>query len=204
MAKPCPHPQAAADDAKEFAGGAALERRWYAVYTKPCHEKRVVKHLDVADIESFLPLYRTSRRWNNRCTVSLERPLFPNYLFVHIEPRERIRVLDLSGVLSIVGSARRPMPLPNDEIERLRSGLHLLHAQPHPVLTIGERVRVRGGPLEGMTGILAQKKNGFWVVLTVELIMKSVAVEVSTSDIEPISPSPLVGLAWQGNGDGTN
>ena len=166
-------------------------RRWYAAYTKPCHEKRVAEHLEIRNIELFLPLYRSAGRWNNGC-VPPERPLFPGYIFVHIPPGEWVRVLELSGVVSIVGTAREPSPLPDDDIEQLRSGLHLVRAEPHPTLTTGETVRIRRGPLQGMTGVVTRQKNSFRVVLTVDLVMKSVAVEVSVSDVEPIrQPAPV-------------
>jgi len=161
-------------------------RRWYAAYTKPCHEKRVAEHLEIRKIESFLPLYRGSRRWNNGCNITFERPLFPGYVFVHIPLNERVRVLKLSGVVSIVGTTREPTPLPDEDIERLRSGLPLVNAEPHPVLTVGERVRIRRGPLEGWSGIVSRIQNRFRVVLTLDLIMKSWAVEVCADDVEPI------------------
>lgn len=180
--------------------GAQIERksilpdtscRWYAAYTKPCHEKRVAEHLEIRNIELFLPLYLSQRRWNNGCKVTLERPLFPGYVFVHIPPDERIGVLELSSVVSIVGTAREPTPLPDEDIERLRTGLHLTHAEPHPTLATGETVRIRRGPLQGMTGVVTRQKNSFRVVLTVDLIMKSVAVEVCADNVEPIGrPEP--------------
>ena len=166
-------------------------RRWYAAYTKPSHEKRVAEHLELRRIELFLPLYVSSRRWNNGCNVTLERPLFPGYVFVHIPASERVGVLELSGVLSIVGTARQPTPLPDEDIERFRCGLHLVQAEPHPSLTVGETVRIRRGPLQGMTGVVTRQKNSFRVVLTVDLIMKSVAVEVCTDNVELIGkPDP--------------
>jgi transcription antitermination factor NusG len=161
-------------------------RRWYAAYTKPCHEKRVAEHLEIRKIELFLPLYLSSRRWNNGCKVTLERPLFPGYVFVHILSNERVGVLELSSVVSIVGTAREPTPLPDEDIERFRSGLHLTHAEPHPAVTMGETVRIRRGPLQGMTGVVIRQKNSFRVVLTIDLIMKSVAVEVCADSVEPI------------------
>lgn len=165
-------------------------RRWYAVHTKPCHEKRVAEHLRIRSVQEFLPLYHSARRWNNGCKVNLERALFPGYVFVCILPNERVPVLELSGVLSIVGTTREPTPLPTEYIERLRSGLHLVNAQPHPGLAVGERVRICSGPLEGVSGTVARDKNGFRVVLTVDLVMKSVAVEVSVDDVEPILQVP--------------
>ncbi len=167
------------------------QRHWYAAYTKPCHEKRVAEHLGIRGVDFFLPLYRSTRRWNNGCNVTLERPLFPSYVFVHILSGERLRVLGLSSVLSIAGSSHEPAPLPDEEIERLRSGLLEVNAEPHPVLTVGERVRIRRGPLEGLHGIVSRQKNQFRVVLTLDLIMKSVAVEVCVDDTEPIGkPEP--------------
>lgn len=169
-------------------------RRWYAAYTKPCHEKRVAEQLEIRNIKLFLPLYLSQRRWNNGCKVTLERPLFPGYVFVHIPPDERIGVLELSSVVSIVGTAREPTPLPDEDIERLRAGLHLTHAEPHPTLATGETVRIRRGPLQGMTGVVTRQKNSFRVVLTVHLIMKSVAVEVCADNVEPIGrPEPSYG-----------
>jgi transcription antitermination factor NusG len=165
-------------------------RRWYAVHTKPCHEKRVAEHLQIRSVEMFLPVYRSARRWNNGCKVNLERALFPGYVFVCILRNERTRVLELSGVVSIVGTRHEPTPLPTEYVERLRSGLHLVNAQPHPGLAVGERVRICAGPLEGVSGTVARDKNGFRVVLTVDLIMKSVAVEVSVDDVEPIQQVP--------------
>jgi transcription antitermination factor NusG len=159
--------------------------RWYAAYTKPHHEKRIVECLTLRKVELFCPVHRSSRRWNNGCRVTIERPLFPGYVFVRIPLRERIKVLDLSSVVSIVGTSRGPTALPDADIERLRAGLHLVNAEPHPVLAVGEKVRICRGPLEGMSGVVTYLKNRFRVVLTLELIMRSVAVEVSMDDVVP-------------------
>jgi transcription antitermination factor NusG len=158
--------------------------RWYAAYTKSRHEKRVAEHLTIRGVELFLPLYPSTRRWNNGCTVTLERPLFPNYVFVRIQASKRVRVLELSSVLFLAGASREP--LPDEDIDRFRSGLHLVNAEPHPVLTVGERVRIRRGPFEGLSGVVSRQRNRFRVVLTLDLIMKSVAVEVCEDDVEPI------------------
>jgi transcription antitermination factor NusG len=158
--------------------------RWYAAYTKPHHEKRVAEHLEVRNIELFFPTFRITRRWNNGCTVTRESPLFPNYLFVRIPANERLRVLELSGIISIVSTSQSPTPLPDVEIERLRSGLQAVNAEPHPLLNVGETVTICRGPLQGLTGIVSFIKNKFRVVLTLQLIMRSVAVEVASEDVE--------------------
>lgn len=172
----------------------AQPRQWFAVYTNSCQEKRVAEHCQVRDIESFLPVCRSTRRWRNGCTVNLERPLFPGYVFVRVHQTHRVRVLELPGVVSIVGSARQPEPLPDADIEALRNGIHLLNAEPHRYLNVGERVRVRSGPLQGMSGILLRKKNSVRVVLTLDLIMKSISVEVDEQDLEVGSREPG---AWE-------
>lgn len=160
---------------------------WFAAYTHSHHEKRVAWHLAERQIESFLPLYAARHRWKNRCEMNLELPLFPNYVFVHIDPRERVRVLEVPGIQSLVGFGRTLAPLPQFEIEALRSGLGQRKIEPHPYLVIGERVRIKAGPMTGMEGVLVRKKNNFRVVLALDVIMQSVAVEVDADDLEPVA-----------------
>ena len=167
---------------------AAPERlsRWFAVYTTPRHEKSVARQFEVRQIEAFLPLYRSLHRWKNGCRVNVDQPLFPNYVFVSLERYEYVRVLQTPGVLSLVGSGREPSPLASSEIESLRSGLPLREFEPHPYLASGDKVRIHSGSLAGMIGVLVRKKNNFRVVLTLDLIMQSVAVEIGIDEIEPV------------------
>lgn len=160
--------------------------KWFAAYTTPRHEKVVARHLQSRHIESFLPLYSSVRRWKNGCRVAVEQPLFPSYLFVHIPRREAVKVLQIPGVVSLVSAGREPAALPSSEIESLRSSLPLRHFEPHPYLVVGERVRITAGSLEGMVGVLVRRKNDCRVVLTLELIMQSVAVEIGIDEIEPV------------------
>ena len=164
---------------------AAKVPRWYAAFTMSRHEKKIAWHLDQREIESFLPLYKTKRRWKNRCTVALELPLFPNYVFVRIDPRERLRVLDIPSVVSIVSVGREPLPVEDHYITGLRDGLLTHGIEPHPGLEVGDRVRITTGPMADMVGILDRQKNGFRVVLSLEMIGRSVAVEVDVASIEP-------------------
>jgi len=173
---------------RERTGAAAapeFSANWFAAYTNSHHEKRVATHFAERRIESFLPLYAALHRWKNRCEMNLELPLFPNYVFVRIDPRERGRVLEVPGVMSLVGFGRTLAPLPDFEIEALRSGLGKRKIEPHPYLVIGEPVRIKSGPMTGVEGVLVRKKNHFRVVLALELIMQSVAVEVDADDLEP-------------------
>ena len=128
-------------------------------------------------IENFLPFYRTARQWRKSRPVVLELPLFPTYVFVRIARQARGTVLGTPGVLSIVDSSREPWPLPDFEIEALRLGIHERKIEPHPYLTVGERVRIKAGVMTGVEGILVRKKADFRVVVTLDTIMRSVAVE---------------------------
>jgi transcription antitermination factor NusG len=168
--------------------------QWYAAYTTPRHEKHVAELLAERDIETFLPIYRTVRQWKKRCPTLLELPLFPCYLFVRVRRSARGAVLSMPGVLSIVGSPKEPWPLPHFEIEALRFGAQMGKIEPHPYLKIGERVRITTGSMAGVEGILVRKKNAFRFVLTLDAIMRSVAVEVDANDLEPVdqpaNPAP--------------
>jgi transcription antitermination factor NusG len=161
---------------------------WYAAYTAPCREKRVLEYLATRQIESFLPLYRSARKWKNGCRVELERPLFPGYVFVRIRGNERVRILEVPNVLSIVSRARVPEPLPNDVIETLRANIHLREVEPHPFLTAGEQVSICGGPFAGLSGIVLRQKTSLRVVISLSLLMQSIAVEVNREDLEPSHP----------------
>ena len=161
--------------------------KWFAVYTTPRHEKAVARHFEFRAIESFLPLYTEMHRWKNGCRVNVEQPLFPGYVFARVGRGATTQVLSVPGVLLIVGSGREPLALPDFEIEALRSGLRLRRFEPHPYLVVGERARIKSGSLAGMVGVLARKKNNLRVVLTLELIMRSVAVEVDADELERVN-----------------
>jgi transcription antitermination factor NusG len=161
------------------------EPRWFAAYTSPRHEKHVSQQMQHRGIQNFLPLYKSIRRWKDR-RKELELPIFPGYLFVRMALRERVSVLQVPGVVQLVSFQGRPAPLPDAEIDMLRGQLAQSgRLQPHPFLTVGRRVRVTNGPMTGMEGILTRKKEKLRVVLSLELIQRSVAVEVDMTDIEP-------------------
>lgn len=162
------------------------EPQWFALYTCANQERRVVAQLVAHSVEHFLPLYRSRRNWKDR-RVFLDLPLFPGYVFARFAWPERTRVLQARGAVRLVGSNGRPCPLPKRDIEALRAGITgALRFEPHPYLTAGARVRILHGPLAEMTGILVRRKNGCRVVLSVDLIARSVALEVDAADIERI------------------
>jgi transcription antitermination factor NusG len=163
-----------------------VEPRWYAVQTCANHEKRVLRQLDQRTVEAYLPLYESVRRWKDR-RVTLDLPLFPGYVFVHLALRDRLRVLQTPSVVRLVGFSGQPTALPDHEIEALRRGLAgEMRLEPHPYLKVGHRVRVRSGPLQGLQGILVRKKNGSRFVISLDLIMRSVAAEIDVAELEPV------------------
>ncbi|HLJ89763.1 MAG TPA: transcription termination/antitermination NusG family protein [Candidatus Angelobacter sp.] len=170
-------------ESKYFEG-----KGWFAVFTTPRHEKRIKEHFCLRQIENFLPLYRTPRQWKDGSKGTLELPLFPRYIFARIGAGSRIPVLEVPGVISIVGSSRESLSIPDSYVHLLRDGLRLGKVEPHPYLAEGAKVRVRSGLMAGMEGILLWNKNNFRVVLTIEMIMKSIVVEVDRYDIEAIDP----------------
>lgn len=164
---------------------ALAEPHWYAVYTCANHEKTVAAEVNARGVEHFLPLFTSVRRWKDR-RVSLELPLFPGYLFVRFALRDRMRVVQIPSVVRLVGFNGLPTALPDSEIEILRSGLSKnLRMEPHPFLTVGRRVRVTAGPFAGLTGVLKRKKSGFRVVVSLQLIQRSVVVDVDAADVCP-------------------
>ncbi len=159
--------------------------KWFAVYTMPQSEQSVVRHLDVRKVESFLPTFESTRVWKNRQHVKIVRPLFPSYLFVRICRSERGAVLGSPGALRIVGNCQGSLPIPDAEIEFLRSDFCRKKVEPYLDLVIGKQVRIKAGPMQGLQGTLVQKRSGLRFVLTIAMINQNAAVEVQADELEP-------------------
>lgn len=177
-----------------WAGGCAAAKSWFAVFTSPRHEKRVEEHCRIREIESFLPLLQKQRQWKDGSKGTVQIPLFPSYIFVRMGLGGRGPVLSLPGVRSIVGGGRESFTVADSYVHFLREGLRQGKIEPHAYLDSGARVRIRSGVMAGMEGILIRKKRDFRVVLTLEMIMKSIKVEVELDNIEPISGASCANL----------
>jgi transcription antitermination factor NusG len=163
---------------------AIVQPHWYAIYTCANHEKRVAAELSARAVEHFLPLYSSVRRWKAR-RVRLDLPLFPGYVFVRLALVERLRVLQIPSVVRLVGFHGLPTALPKSEMEILRAGLSQRSgAEPHPSFTVGRRVRITGGPFAGFDGVMKRGKSSLRVVVSLDVIQRSVAVEVDRAEIE--------------------
>jgi transcription antitermination factor NusG len=157
---------------------------WYVASTRANHEKRVALELEEREVEHFLPVYNSVRRWKDR-RVCLQLPLFPGYVFARFALSDRLKVLKIPSVARLVGFNGSPTALPDEEMQALKSGLSgALHAEPYPYLRTGCRIRLKSGPFKGLEGILRKKKAGYRLVISMELIKRSVAVEVDAADID--------------------
>lgn len=163
---------------------------WLAACVRSRHEKKVAQQLENGALQCFLPLYESVHRWKDRrATVNL--PLFPGYVFARIAPAERMRILATPGVVKLVTFQGQPAAIPDAEIDSLR---HLCaneaRVEPHPYLKIGRRVRINHGPFAGTEGILLRRKGRFRFVLSLDLIARSVAMEIDDCDVSPVFEPP--------------
>lgn len=179
-------PGSAASGMGAAAAARATVGNWYAVYTSANHERRVAEQLALRGIEHFLPTYESVRKWKDR-RVTLQRPLFPGYVFVQMELAKRLGVLQVPGVARLVGFDGQPAVVPEEDLLRVREFLRRgYRAEPHRMLKIGKRVRVTAGPLAGMEGIVARRKNGKRLVISFAAIEQAMAVEVAGEDLAAV------------------
>lgn len=165
----------------------ASQHQWYALRTAAGREKAVAAQLRNKGFEDFLPLYRSRRKWSDRIK-ELELPLFPGYLFCRFDHQNRLPILVTPGVKLIVGYGKIAVPVTEPEIESLRRAVASgAPAMPWPYLSVGQRVRIREGSLSGVEGVLIQLKSSWRIVLSVELLRRSVAVELDRDAVAPLA-----------------
>jgi len=167
-----------------------FDHRWYAVYTRSRHEKRVHDRLKAMSLESFLPLCNTLSRWKDRNSY-VQFPLFPGYLFVRIGLHDRLHVLQAPGVVNLVGQEHKPEPLPDRDIETLRTAVSQnIPLEPHSFLKTGEKVLIANGPFQGVEGILL-RKNKLRVLLSLSQIQSSFVLDIDAQDVYPVNSAPF-------------
>lgn len=169
--------------------GVALEcESWYAVQTRARHEKIVEQRLLERGVTTFLPVVTEVHRWSDR-NKTVQVPLFNCYMFAKFAPTtaDRLRVLRAEGVLGLVGARYEGTPIPDEQIDAVRT---LVEERtpwaPHPFLKIGQRVRVRGGALDNLEGILVSRNGSRALVISVDAIQRSLAVSVEGYDVEAV------------------
>ena len=178
-----------ADMQMPVEGSAMLDQaRWYAVRTRSRHEKLVARQLESQGIQSFLPVVTKINNWSDR-RKEVELPLFSGYAFVRLDhsSNDRLRVLQTQGVVNFVGVQGAGIPIPDQEIENINLLLaSRVSYQERPYLHVGQRVRVTGGALDGVEGILAAENSDHSLVISVGLIQRSLSVRVAGYNVEPI------------------
>lgn len=171
--------------------GVPASEGWWAIYTRHQHEKVVADMLTARGFDIFLPLFESTRQWKDR-RKTLSLPLFPCYLFIRGGLERRLQVVTTPGVHMVLYRGDHVAMVPQDEIEAVQRALaSSARVEPHPYLKCGMRVRVIQGPIEGVQGILVRKKNLCRLVISVDMLSQSVAVEVNACDVEPIGPGAL-------------
>jgi transcription antitermination factor NusG len=160
--------------------------RWYAVWTRSRHEQVVRTQLDEKHVTAFLPTMTRWSRWKDR-KKQIDVPLFPGYVFARFESGERLAVLKCSGVVSIVSFNGEPAPVPDHEIESIRTLVaSTLLYDPCPTIKTGTLVEVSHGPLKGVIGRLTRKGTQSRLILSVDLIGQAVSVQVDAADVKPM------------------
>ena len=165
---------------------AVEEPRWYAIHTRARYEKKITTQLQDKGVATFLPLIAQRHRWSDRYQT-IQCALFPCYAFVHLDayPKKRLAVLQTPGVMGFVGIRGVSLPIPDKEIEDIRTLLtQNVTCALYPFLRVGQRVRIRGGCLDGVEGILVAKNSDRSLVVSIELIQRSVAVRIDGYDVE--------------------
>jgi transcription antitermination factor NusG len=156
---------------------------WYSLRTRSNCEKVAAIVLESKGYQQFLPVYRSRRRWSDR-VVETQTPLFPGYLFCRFDPKRSLPIMTTPGVICIVGFGREPAPISDREIEAIHTIIDSgVTAEPCPFVRVGQRVRVNSGPLAGLEGILVQKKSEWRLVVSIEMLQRSVAVEIECDSI---------------------
>ena len=162
---------------------------WYAVQTRARNEKIVSQQLQEQGLSTFLPLITEIRRWSDR-KKKVELPLFSCYVFVKLiahDHEARMRLYRTNGVFGIVSMRGEPIPIPEEQIETLRAVVtQQIPCTTHPFLKIGQRVRIRGGSLEGVEGVLLSRNGDRTLIISVDAIQRSLAVRVEGYEVEAL------------------
>ncbi|GAB4180877.1 MAG: UpxY family transcription antiterminator [Calditrichia bacterium] len=160
---------------------------WYAVYTRARHEKKVFERMQEANIEAYLPIVKKLRQWKDR-KKWIEVPLFNNYIFVNIESKQFIQVLQIQGVSRFVSSAQKPIQIPDWQIDNLKKSLEISEEpETAEYFVSGEFVEVTDGPFRGVKGYVYDRKKKNRIALSIEGIYQSVIIEVHPNWLKKIS-----------------
>ena len=170
------------------------DEQWYALHTRSRHEKVVAALVQQKGVTTFLPLFSRVHRWSDR-RKTVQVPLFPGYTFLRVDatPETCIRILQTPGVVGFVGTGWRGIPIPEKQIQDIQTLLaQNVPCASFPFLRVGQRVRIRGGCLDGIEGRLVTVKGDRTLVISVEPILHSLAIRLEGYDVEILSPVEAV------------
>ncbi len=166
----------------------SITHPWFAVRVRSNYERVAAMHLEERGFEEFTPSYKSEQRWSDR-KKEVERFLFPGYVFCRLDPQNRLPVLTTPGVVSLLGFGKIPTPIPDHEIERIRTMVQSgLLVTPWPFLELGQTVLIERGPLAGVEGILEEVKGRCRIIVSVNLLRRSVSAEVDRNWVRPVKP----------------
>ena len=158
---------------------------WFAVRVRSNQERTAIAHLEQRGYQQFAPSFKSERRWSDR-KKEIDQYLFPGYIFCRFDPSDRLAVLTAPGVVDLVGFGRTPEPIPDEEIDRVRRMVQSgLLVTPYPFLNVGQTVVIEQGPLTGLEGILVELKGQHRLVVSINLLQRSVSAEVERSAVRP-------------------
>ena len=171
---------------QDNAGHARNGESWHALYIKTRFEKAVAEHIRAKGYEEFLPLYRRLNRWSDRMK-EVEFPLFPGYIFCKFDPARRLPIITIPGVNGVVSLGKNLVAVDESELDAVRAVLRSRqYCEPCPFLNVGEWVRVEAGPLAGLEGFITMLKNKHRLIISVNLLQRSVAVEIDVDCVKPV------------------
>jgi transcriptional antiterminator NusG len=169
-------------------------QHWFAIRVRSNQERTAIVHLRQRGYVEFAPSYKSERIWSDR-KKQIDQFLFPGYVFCRFNPNDRLPVLTVPGVVDLVGFGRVPAPIPEDEIQRVRrmvdSGLLVT---PYPFLNVGQAVLIERGPLTNLEGILVEAKGKHRLVVSINLLQRSVSAEVDRYSVRPVRAQPMSGV----------
>ena len=156
---------------------------WHVLHVAANHEKQVARHLSIRSVEHYLPLYSERSRWTDR-TVTLERPLFTGYVFVHLTSQNKLPLISTPGVIRLLGNSDSGI-VTSEEISRIRQGLESgCIVRPHRNVDVGTPVRLREGVFAGVEGIVTQLRQRCKVVISLAAVRQSFSLEADLADVE--------------------
>ena len=178
-----------ADPTDSQAAHHQTGQQWFAVRVRSNQERVALVHLGERGYQHFAPSYKSERQWSDR-KKEIEQYLFPGYIFCRFDRGDRLGVLTAPGVVDVVGFGKTPEPIPDEEIDRVRRMVESgLLVAPHPFLRVGQTVLIERGPLTGMEGLLVEVKGRFRLVVSINLLQRSVSAEVDRQSVRPVQGS---------------